>query len=77
MLAKASALAGSAVVGGYLGAAIAYAGNLDVPFRRSATWACLGSAGLALVVVVTALWLERECRTPPLEGDRDRPATAG
>ncbi len=51
VLAKASALAGAAVAGGYLGAAIAYAEDLDVPFRRSSTWWCLGSAAIALVVV--------------------------
>lgn len=71
MLAKASALAGAAVAGGYLGAAIAYAGDLAVPFRRTSTWWSLGSAGLALVVVATALWLERECRTPPVDGPED------
>ena len=70
VLAKASALAGAAVAGGYLGAAVAYAADLDVPFRRSSTWWCLGSAALALVVVATALWLERECRTPPIDGDQ-------
>lgn len=69
VLAKASALAGSAVAGAYVGAAVAYAENLDVPFRRSSTWWSLGSAGLALVVVATALWLERECRTPPIDDD--------
>jgi hypothetical protein len=69
VLAKASALAGAAVAGGYLGAAVAYAADLDVPFRRSSTWWCLGSAALALVVVAAALWLERECRTPPLDAD--------
>ena len=51
VLAKASALAGAAVAGVYLGAAVAYADDLDVPFRRSSTWWCLGSAALALVVV--------------------------
>jgi len=70
VLAKASALAGAAVAGGYLGAAVAYAEDLDVPFRRSSTWWCLGSTALGLVVVGTALWLERECRTPPIDGDR-------
>lgn len=71
VLAKASALAGAAVAGGYLGAAIAYAADLAVPFRRMSTWWCLGSAALALVVVVAALWLERECRTPPIDGPDD------
>jgi len=70
VLAKASALAGAVVAGGYLGAAVAYAGDLDVPFRRSSTWWSLGSAALALLVVATALWLERECRTPPIDGDQ-------
>ena len=77
ILAKASALAGSAVAGGYLGAAVAYAADLDVPFRRSSTWWCLGSAAVAVLVVVTALWLERECRTPPIDGHQDESPALG
>ena len=71
VLAKASAIAGSAVLGGYVGAALYYAGALDVPFRQTATWWSLGSALAALVVVGCALWLERECRIPPGQ-DRDQ-----
>lgn len=77
VLAKASALAGAAVAGLYVGAAIAYAADLDVPFRRSSTWWCLGSAGLAVVVVVAALWLERQCRTPPIDGNDPRVPAVG
>lgn len=65
VLAQASAIVGSLVAGGYVGAALFYAEDLDVQFRRAAAGWCLGSALAAIVAVVAAVWLERECRVPP------------
>jgi hypothetical protein len=68
-LAKASAIAGAAVAGGYVGAAVYYAAGFEVPFRQTATWWSLGSALMAMVVIVAGLWLERECLIPPAPKD--------
>lgn len=75
VLAQASSIVGSLVAGGYVGAAVFYAEDLAVPFRRdSATWS-VAAAIAALVVVVAAMWLERECRVPPPD-DEGQPAGA-
>lgn len=71
VLAQASAIVGSLVAGGYLGAAAFYAEALDVPFRRAAAGWSLAASLAGVAVVVAAIWLERECRVPPDE-DPDR-----
>lgn len=77
VLAQASAIVGSLVLGGYVGAAVFYAADLDVEFRRAAAGWALGSAIASMAVVVAAVWLERECRVPPEDGpDDERPLRA-
>lgn len=70
VLAQASSLVGSLVAGLYGGAAVFYASDLDVPLRRTSAGWSAASAVAALAVVLTAVWLERECRVPP---DDDTP----
>jgi len=65
VLSQASAIVGALVVGGYLGVAVFYAEDLDVPFRRAAAGWSVASVLAGVVVVATAVWLERECRVPP------------
>lgn len=76
VLAQASAIVGSLAAGGYVGAAVYYAAELDVPFRRTAAGWALGSAIASLAVVGAAVWLERECRVPPEDDPDERPARA-
>lgn len=76
VLAQASAIVGALVAGGYLGAAVFYAGALDVPFRRDAAGWSVASALAGVAVVVTAIWLERECRVPTDEDPDGRPTAA-
>lgn len=76
VLAQASAIVGSLVTGAYVGAALFYAEDLDVPFRRAAAAWCLGSAFAGLVVVISAVWLERECRVPPDQDPEGEPLGA-
>jgi len=78
VLAQASALVGALVSGGYLGAAAFYARDLDVPLRRTSAGWSLASAVAGIAVVLTAVWLERECRVPPDEDSKGhrRPAEA-
>lgn len=71
VLAKASALVGAVVLGGYAGLGLYYASALSVPARRSAALVSVVAAVAALVVIVAALWLERECRAPDDEDDPD------
>ena len=68
-LALASSRVGAAVVGAYIGFAVALIGELDTPYgRRRAVYAAL-TAVAAVVVVAAGLALERACRIR--EGDRD------
>lgn len=77
VLAQASAIVGALAAGGYLGAAVYYAAELDIPFRRAAAGWALASAIASMVVVVAAVWLERECRVPPEDDpDEQRPLRA-
>jgi len=76
VLAQASSIVGALVAGGYLGAAVFYAEDLSVPFRReSASWSVAATVA-ALVVIVTAVWLERECRVPPDDDTDGQPLGA-
>lgn len=77
-LAKASALVGMLVLGGYLGFALSYVGDLEVALPRERVvrsgLACV-AAGLA---VAAALFLERACEVPhDDDGDADKQSADG
>jgi hypothetical protein len=69
MLAKASALVGALVAGGYLGFALQFVDSLDVPLPRERFVRSLVCAVTGVVIVVSALLLERACRVPEDEED--------
>lgn len=64
VLAKASALAGALVAGGYLGYALAQLGVQD-PVAGTRLWHSLAGAVAALLVTAAGLLLEHACRVPP------------
>ncbi len=64
LLAKASALVGAVVAGGYLGFALNFVGRLDVELPRERAVRSLVAAVTGVVIVVSALLLERACRVP-------------
>lgn len=66
LLAKACALVGAVVVGGYSGNAIAHLG-VGEGHARSQMWWSFAAAGCGVVLMVTALLLERACRVPRAE----------
>jgi hypothetical protein len=72
VLAKASSLVGAAVTGAYIGLAIYHLGALSIPLRRTEAVVAGFTALAGLVVIVTALWLERECRAPHDDERSDR-----
>jgi Protein of unknown function (DUF3180) len=69
MLAKASALVGAMVAGGYLGFALQFVDSLDIPLPRERFIRSLVCAVTGVVIVVSALLLERACRVPKDEED--------
>jgi hypothetical protein len=69
MLAKASALMGALVAGGYLGFALQFVDSLDVALPRERFVRSLVCAVTGVVIVVSALLLERACRVPKDEED--------
>jgi hypothetical protein len=67
VLARACALVGAAVAGGYAGYAVSWLGDgSEMAGQRLATSALAAVGGVA--VVISALLLERACRVPP-DGD--------
>jgi len=64
LLAKASALVGAVVAGGYLGFGINFLGRLDVELPRERAIRALVAAVMGLAIVFSALLLERACRVP-------------
>jgi hypothetical protein len=64
VLAKASALSGALVAGGYLGYALAQLGVQD-PVAGTRLWHSLAGAAAALLVTGAGLLLEHACRVPP------------
>jgi hypothetical protein len=73
VLGKASALAGAAVAGGYLGFALMFLTRVDAstPRDRVIRSAVAVVAGVALAVA--GLRLERACKVPGLDDDEDEP----
>lgn len=73
VLAKASALVGAMVVGAYVGFGARYLDALVAPLPQERVLRSAFAAGAAVLVVVTALLLERACRVPKTpEDDEDR-----
>lgn len=64
LLAKASALVGSIVAGGYLGFALEFVDQLDVPLPQERVIRSVSAAIAAILLVVGGLLLERACRVP-------------
>jgi hypothetical protein len=66
LLARACALVGAAVLGGYAGNAIAHLG-VGEAHARSQVWWSLGAAAGGVALMVAGLLLERACRVPTRE----------
>lgn len=64
VLAKASAIAGALVAGAYLGFGLSFLGSWEVALPRQRVIRSGLATLTAVVVVVTALLLERACRVP-------------
>jgi 4-hydroxybenzoate polyprenyltransferase len=64
MLAKACALMGALVAGGYLGFGASFLDQLDIMLPRERVIRSFSAAFAALVVMVCGLLLERACRIP-------------
>jgi hypothetical protein len=69
MLAKASALMGALFSGGYLGFALQFVEDLEYPLPRERFVRALVAAVTGVVIVVSALLLERACRVPKADDD--------
>lgn len=64
MLAKASALVGALVAGGYLGFALAFVDSLEAELPQQRVIRGLSACVAGVTIVITALLLERACRIP-------------
>jgi hypothetical protein len=69
MFAKASALMGALFSGGYLGFALQFALDLEYPPQRERFIRGLVAAVTGVVIVISALLLERACRVPKADDD--------
>jgi len=63
VLARASAIAGAFVAGGYLGYAVSWLGEGAELAGERVAWSLLAGLG-GLLVLMMSLWLERACRVP-------------
>lgn len=61
VLARASALVGALVAGGYLGYAVSWLG-IDTELAAQRVWRSLAAAAAGIAVTITAILLERACR---------------
>lgn len=64
LLAKASALVGAIVAGGYLGFALEFVDQLDVHLPQERVLRSVSAAIAAILLVIGGLLLERACRVP-------------
>lgn len=71
VLGKASALAGALVAGGYLGFAVNFLGRLDVLGPRERVIRSAVAIVIGIALCVAGLWLERACRVPGSDEDRE------
>jgi membrane protein DedA with SNARE-associated domain len=69
LLAKASALAGAVMAGGYVGFGALFLDDLSAPLPQERVLRSALVAGAAVLVVVAALLLERACRVPGSPGE--------
>lgn len=69
LIAKASALAGALVAGGYVGFALQFIDQLDVALPRERVIRSASAAVAGILIVVAGLLLERACRVPRIEDD--------
>lgn len=67
MLAKASALAGALMAGGYVGFAVPFLDDLEIPLPRERAIRAGIAALCAVALVIAAMLLERACRVPKVE----------
>lgn len=65
LLAKSSALAGAIVTGGYLGFGLNFVDQLEAVLPRERVIRSLIAAAIGVLIVLSALLLERACRVPP------------
>lgn len=77
VLGKASALAGAAVAGAYLGYAISFADALGAELPRERVTRSLAACLAALGVLLGGILLERACRVPGDADDADDPGRGG
>ena len=69
LLAKASALVGAVIAGGYVGFGLQFIDEMDVELPRERVIGALSAAVAALLIVVAGLVLERACRVPRDDDD--------
>lgn len=67
VLARASAIVGALVAGGYLGFGLHYVRHLDIPLLHQQAVRSAAAAAAGVLIVVSGLLLERACRVPPDE----------
>lgn len=71
LLAKASALTGAILAGGYLGFGLQFVNELNIPLPQQRVIRSVCAAIAAVLIVVAGLLLERACRVPK-DKDDDR-----
>jgi hypothetical protein len=69
LLAKAGALVGAFIAGGYLGFILHFVDDLDVPLPRERVIRGLSAAVTGGALVISGVYLERACRIPKDDAD--------
>ena len=78
VLGKATAYAGSVILGWYLAQVLLLSPDLDIPSRRAQALRAAVTALAALAVCVAGVLAERMCRVPPDDrGDGSAPSEGG